>query len=96
MDDEATRLLREIRDILVGSAEREEAWRAETRAVLKRNQRLVAVLLLVLLLASIGLLLWGMMSTEVSTGDAPILQGELEGKFRVSGSNCGSPRSEGG
>jgi len=51
MNDEATQLLREIRDFLEEAAERDIAYQAETRKALKLNRMALRAALAVLVVA---------------------------------------------
>jgi len=62
MDDEATRLLREIKDLLIASAARDEAWNAEMRQSMKRGRNLVRLLMLPIAIAALVMVLWSFLS----------------------------------
>jgi len=62
MDDEATRLLREIKELLVASAARDEAMNGEMRQSMKRGRNLMRLVLLPIGIAALVMVLWGFLS----------------------------------
>jgi len=77
MDDEATRLLREIRDLLTASAERDIAWREESRRNFARSHRMGKLVVVPLVVLGFCILAWQIYSEVIPAlppGKPPVEQ----------------------
>jgi hypothetical protein len=64
MDDDANKLLIEIRDILRESSESQAAWRNDVLTSTKRGQRIARFFVLPLLLILLSIVAWGVVSSS--------------------------------
>ncbi len=69
MDDDANKLLTEIRDILRESSESDATWRKELMANTKRGQRIARFIVLPLLFIFLSIFAWGIISSSQAERD---------------------------
>jgi hypothetical protein len=68
MNDDATQILREIRDLIRDTAARDGAWIAEMRSNQRRLRRLIWFVMLPLLFIVTAILVYSMMQPANSAG----------------------------